>query len=172
MLDCLNELVSAEVSEVADEKPWHRRFCHVEMSNLRNNVSKNLVNDMEMDITPDSNVCGNCCEDKIHRNPFLPNLSSQKWEFLELVHSDVSGKMKPASSEEMSIYTFIDVSSEYCWVYFLEKKSDRFEIVMNWKLFVEKQYSLRLFVLTTVETMSIVFQNCCKVKVRSNIIII
>jgi Integrase core domain len=58
---------------------------------------------------------------------------------LELIHTDIRGPIISGSfSGNEYFITFIDDYSRKCWVYFLEKKSEAFEIFKKFKVMVEK----------------------------------
>ena len=46
-------------------------------------------------------------------------------QILELIHSDVCGKVTPTSTYGANYFvTFIDDATKYTWVYFLETKDE------------------------------------------------
>jgi hypothetical protein len=58
---------------------------------------------------------------------------------LELIHTDICGPITPDSfSGNEYFITFIDDYSRKCLVYFIEKKSETFEIFKKLKIMVEK----------------------------------
>ena len=60
-------------------------------------------------------------------------------EPLELVHSDVCGKISSKSLSGAEYFvTFIDNKTRYIWVYVIKKKSDVFKCFCEWKTEVEK----------------------------------
>ena len=63
------------------------------MSSLQKLANKNLVDDFDLSQT--LTFCEACSQGKQHRNKFIP--SSGADELLELVHSDVCGKMNEKS---------------------------------------------------------------------------
>ena len=57
---------------------------------------------------------------------------------LELVHSDVCGKMNtPSLGRGEDFLTFIDDYTHYTWVYVLKQKSETFNKFQNWKALIE-----------------------------------
>ena len=69
---------------------------------------------------------------------------------LELVHSDVCGKMREKSLGGGEYFlTFTDDRSRYTWVYILKTKDQVFDCFLTWKALVEKQCKRKLRTLRT-----------------------
>lgn len=150
MLDCFQK-VTAHCSNVcSDEVLWHRRFCHLGMNNVRKLISKDLVKGIDCEITKDSFVCENCCDGKNHRVPFPTGKGNREHKILDLIHSDLCGKLNPGSLGGGNYFvTFIDDASRYTWVYILKNKSDVFNAFKSWKTLVENQYEKKIKILRT-----------------------
>ena len=95
-------------------------------------------------------LCKTCIEGKYKRAPFHSGESKHAAHPLDLVHSDVCGKMncRPSGGAEYFV-TFIDDHFHYTWVYFLKKKSDVFQYFQKWKVLVETASSTKIKVLRT-----------------------
>ena len=94
--------------------------------------------------------CEPCIGGKIHRNPFPKSGRERAKEPLELVHSDVCGKISsPSLGQAEYFVTFIDDKTHYTWVYVMKHKSEVFEKFMEWKAFVEKSSSYKVKKLRT-----------------------
>ena len=90
--------------------------------------------------------CENCCEGNLHKSPF-PTFNGKrvKREFLDLIRTDVCGKIAPSSLGGANYFlTFIDEATKYTWVYFLKTKGEVFTKFKEWKVFVEKQFDRNL----------------------------
>ena len=86
---------------------------------------------------------------KQKRAPFKSK-GSKSTKPLELVHSDVSGKMNtPSLGEGEYFLTFIDDYTHYTWVYVLKRKSEVFDKFQNWKALIENESGHKLKVLRT-----------------------
>ena len=150
LLNCFHNASAHSLSANSDEVLWHRRFCHLGMSNLRKIISNDLVRGIDCKITKDSFVCENCCDGKNHRVSFPKSEGNKKREVFDLIHSDVCGKLNPGSlGGGYYFVTFIDDASRYTWVFILKNKSDVFETFKNWKALVENQYERKIKVLRT-----------------------
>ena len=126
-LDYCVERHSAEVAE--NEKPdiWHRRYGHLGERNLQKLSKEALVDGFDYDGSKSINFCEPCAEGKHHRSPFPTSGAQRSKEVLDLVHSDVCGKMDTQSLGGAEYYvTFIDDKNHYTWVYVLKRKSEVF----------------------------------------------
>ena len=149
VLDCFQKAVAQCSNVISDEILWHRRFCHLGINNVRKLISKELVDGIDFKITKDSYVCENCNDGKIHRTPF-PIRESNEHKVLDLIHSDVCGKLNPGSLGGGNYFvTFIDDASRYVWVYIINNKSDVFDVFKSWKALVENQYEKKIKILRT-----------------------
>ena len=63
----------------------------------------------------------------------------QVTKLLEIVHSDVCGRLEAKSLNGAEYFvTFIDDKSRYVWIYILKNKSEVFKKFLEWKSMVEK----------------------------------
>ena len=74
------------------ERLWHRRYGHVGEQNLQKLAKNRMVENLDYDPKKRIGFCESCVGGKIHHNPFKPS-RRRTTEPLELVHSDVCGKM-------------------------------------------------------------------------------
>ena len=130
-------------SNVSESELWHRRFCHLGINNLNKIIKNDLVRGMK-NVQFENVLCENCCDGKNHRLPF-PHVENDNHGPLELIHSDVCGKIQPESLGGGQYFiTFIDHFSRYCWVYIIKNKSDVFSTFKNWKNMVENLYERKI----------------------------
>ena len=131
------------------EKLWHRRYGHLGEQNLKKIAREHLVQQFNYDATNEVGFCETCIGGKHHRTPF-PHSTTQATELLELVHSDVCGKMQEKSLGGSEYFlTFTDDKSRYTWVYVLKTKDQVFDCFLEWKALVEKQTKQKLKTLRT-----------------------
>ena len=80
-----------------------------------------------------------CVKGKTHRLAFQSSSTKRADHLLELIHSDVCGKIgaKSLGGGEYFV-TFIDDHTRYAWVYILQHKSEVFQRFQEWKALVEK----------------------------------
>ena len=145
---CRNPQVNV-VEKDNKERLWHRRFGHLGEKNLRKLAKTGLVERFDYNVNNDIGFCETCIEGKHNRSPFQTS-SSQTKEPLELVHSDVCGKMREKSIGGAEYFlTFIDDKTHYTWVYPLKTKDQVFDRFLEWKALIEKSSGKKLKTLRT-----------------------
>ncbi|CAB4011148.1 Retrovirus-related Pol poly from transposon TNT 1-94 [Paramuricea clavata] len=93
----------------------------------------------DYDKSKDIDFCESCAERKHHRSKFPVNESQRAKMPLDLVHSDVCGKMSAKSLSGTEYFlTFIDDHTHYVWIYVLKHKDEVFGKFLEWKALVEK----------------------------------
>jgi hypothetical protein len=114
------------------------------VKNLQLLAKNKLVEDFDFSISEATRtgLCQPCLEGKHHRSSFPQCAERRMSEPLQLIHSDVCGKLNPMSLGGAEYFvTFIDDSTRYVWVYNLKKKSDVFECFRQWKSEVENHWN-------------------------------
>ena len=117
------------------------------MQNLQRLVRDNLVKGLDYNPSKYLDFCEACIEGKHKKTPFEVSGCKRATEPLDLVHSDVCGKLNAQSLGGAEYFlTFIDDSTHFTWMYVLKHK---FLICFKrWKSLVEKTSS-KLKVLRT-----------------------
>ena len=93
-----------------------------------------LVNGYDYDVSKEIGFCEKCAEGKHHRSQFPTGGGKRSEKPLDLVHSDVCGKMNAKSLSGAEYFlTFIDDYTRYVWVYVLKRKDQVFEVFLEWK---------------------------------------
>lgn len=128
---------------------WHARLGHVNYSKLKIMMQKSMLKGLpQIEIRHDT-VCAGCQYGKAHQLPYKESKFRAK-EPLELVHSDVLGKIKqPSTRGYQYLLTFIDDFSRYVWVYFLKHKDEVFEKFREFKDTVERELGRKIKCLRT-----------------------
>lgn len=81
------------------------------------------------EIEIDSEPCEECIMVKQSRLPFPKGRSCRAKAPLELIHTDICGKMRtPSFNHHTYFLTFIDDYSRMTWVHFLKEKSEAFGV--------------------------------------------
>ena len=131
--------------ETNEEKLWHSRFGHLGMDNMKKLVKNELVNGLKYNISNSEGFCEPCVDGKHHRQKFPKTGGQRAQDILDLVHTDVCGKLetKYLSGGEYFL-TFIDDNSRHTWCYMLKRKSEVFQKFMEWKSMVERATGRKL----------------------------
>lgn len=155
--DVIDKVINTAIAEHcvggSREAVWHRRLGHLSLSGLRRLVKHDMVNGFDYD--PEKAIacaefCESCVEGKSHRLPFPSHQSRRVSVPLELVHSDVCGKINVTSLGGAQYFlTFIDDHTRYVWTYMLKRKDEVFTKFLEWKAMVENSTSHRLKTLRT-----------------------
>ncbi|PKA47383.1 Retrovirus-related Pol polyprotein from transposon TNT 1-94 [Apostasia shenzhenica] len=123
---------------------WHRRFGHLNVLGLKMLKDKNLVEGLP-EIEVEQRICEPCVFGKHARNPFPQQGSWKAKQPLQLIHTDLCGKMSTESLGNCFYFlTFIDDYSRYTWVYFLKSKSESFKYFKEFKALVEKMSGFKI----------------------------
>ena len=144
---------------------WHARLGHVNYSKLKIMMQKSMLKGLpQLEINHEI-VCAGCQYGKAHQLPYKDSKFKAK-EPLELVHSDLLGKIKqPSTRGYQYLITFIDDFSRYVWVYFLKHKDEALEKFKEFKTTVERELGKKIKCLRTDnggEYTSIEFNNYLK----------
>ena len=108
-----------------------------------------LVRGLNCTLSDKIDFCEVCVKGKQTRSSFQSRNSHSTMP-LELVHSDVCGKMNSLSLGGGEYFlTFIDDCTHYTWVYVLKHKSEVFKRFQKWKALVENINSRKLKALHT-----------------------
>ena len=131
--------------ETTKEDIWHRRFGHLNIRSLQKLARDSLVDDFDFASSSDIQFCESCLEGKQHRSSFPAQSETRAKEPLELVHSDICGKVNSRSLSGAEYFmTFIDDCTRYVWIYLLKHKSEAFEKFREWKASVELETGRKL----------------------------
>lgn len=132
------------------EMIWHRRYGHLGSGGLQTLVKKGMVNGMDFNCERGCGFCECCVEGKGHRLPFQQSTRERTEHPLELVHSDVCGKVgtKSLGGSEYFV-TFIDDHTRHVWVYILKRKDEVFQRFKEWRALVEKSSGKQIKTLRT-----------------------
>ncbi len=129
------------------ERLWHRRYGHMGEQSLHRLVRDGLVEDFDYNIKCGVGFCESCIKGRHHKSRFEGSKTHTS-ELLELVHTDVCGKMgeKSIGGAEYFI-SFIDDKSHYVWTYPLKTKDQAFNKFVEWKIMAERESGKKLKIL-------------------------
>jgi hypothetical protein len=121
------------------EMIWHRRFGHLGTQGMQVLTRNKMVSGMDLEWKQETGFCESCVEGKSHRLPFQHSSGKRADHPLELIHSDVCGKIGTQSLGGGEYFvTFIDDHTRHVWVYILKHKHEVFRRFQEWKAQVEK----------------------------------
>ena len=149
-VDCDKKLTNEEVHNAVEPKPsknkiWHSRYGHLGSKNLRKLAEENLVEGLDYGKSENPELCKPCVEGKHHKQKFPKVGGTRAKELLDLVHTDVCGKMDTESlSGKEYFISFIDDKSRHAWTYAIKRKSDAFSIFLDWKSKAERSKDKKL----------------------------
>ncbi len=138
-----------EDTALISSNTWHRRFAHLGEQNLNLLKTQHMVSGMCMTKGSLAANCKPCLDGRQQKTPF-PRGEGKARSLLELVHSDVCGKMGTRSIGGAEYFvSFVDSCSHYTWIYPLKKKSQVFTTFVKWQAMVENETGRTLKVLRT-----------------------
>ena len=120
---------------------WHKRYGHLNFDYMKE------LNDLCLGITIKGDVpqpCEGCMLNKSRRLPHN-TVGTRATELLELVHTDVCGPMRAETWNGARYFIlFVDDFSRMTFIYFLKHKSEAYDVMTNFKTFVENQTGKRI----------------------------
>ena len=127
------------VSHESKEVIWHRRLGHLGSTGMEALAKQQMVDGLDINLTQPPKFCESCAKGKGHRLPFKGTSGKKADHPLDLVHSDVCGKIgtKSLSGGEYFV-TFIDDHTRHVWVFVLKHKDEVFACFKQWKAQVER----------------------------------
>ena len=130
---------------------WHHCYGHLNVTSLRKLANEQLVKGLSRsDVSDEMALCESCVQGKIHRSPFPTSEVKCAEAPLELIHSDVCGKINSKSLSGAEYFlTFVDDKTRYIWIYILKCKSQVFQYFQEWKAMVERSTGRRIISLCT-----------------------
>ena len=115
-LDC-QPLERANVAGL-NEDLWHRQYGHLGYDGLRQFFVEQLVDGFNFDSQKKTSFFEACTEGKHHSSPFPTGGGTRAEHILDLLHTDVCGKLNLEVGAEYFV-TFVDDKSQYVWLYVL-----------------------------------------------------
>jgi histone deacetylase 1/2 len=124
---------------------WHRRLGHPSLF-----VVQQVLRKLQLSHSPEINpyVCDSCQLAKSHQLPY-PISTSVSTVPLEQVFSDVWG-LAPLSVGKHAYYvSFIDDFSKFTWIYLRKKRSDFYQVFLNFQQYVERKFDRKIVTMQT-----------------------
>ena len=108
-LECEDSCEQVNTASETQSDVWHARYGHLGMQSLAKLSSDKLVSGFNYRVSKQKLFCEPCAQGKLHRSSFPKDGAKRAEKPLELVHSDVCGKMNTKSLGGAEyLLTFID----------------------------------------------------------------
>ena len=114
---------------------WHARLGHPATPIVRHILRHHELPSLSSH--KDVAVCDACQQGKSHQLPFSESSREVKHP-LELVFSDVWGPAQTSVSGHNYYISFVDAYSRFTWLYLIKRKSDVFDIFVQFQKHVER----------------------------------
>jgi histone deacetylase 1/2 len=114
---------------------WHSRLGHPATP-----IVRHILHRHELPLESSNKelgVCDACQQGKSHQLPFVSSTREVKSP-LEIVFSDVWGPAQTSVSGHNYYVSFIDAYSRFTWLYLIKRKSDVFDIFVQFQKHVER----------------------------------
>ena len=148
-LEYCRKYQTINIVEKNKERLWHQRYGHIGEQKLQRMASGELVRHLNYNSSKSIGFCETCIGGKHHRTPF-DSSKTQSTELLELVHSDICGKISEKTLGGGQYFlTFTDDKSRYSWVFILRSKDQVFDRFQEWKAQVEKSSQRKIQTIRT-----------------------
>lgn len=113
---------------------WHSRLGHPATPIVQHVLHRHELPSVSVNKTV---VCDACQQGKSHQLPF--SLSTRVTTSpLEIIYSDVWGPAPVSTSGHEYYVSFVDAYSRFTWLYLLKRKSDVFQIFLQFQKHVER----------------------------------
>jgi hypothetical protein len=132
---------TAFVGERVSHPQWHSRLGHPALRTVSRIISR-----FGLPVLPTSNktFCSACLQSKSKQLSFSPSFS-QYTSPLDLIYTDVWGPSPIYSQHGFKYYvSFLDAFSRYTWLYPMTKKSDAFNIFLQFQKYVERFFNTQI----------------------------
>jgi hypothetical protein len=136
---------TAFVGERVSPNQWHLRLGHPALRTVSRIISR-----FGLPVIPTSNknsnenFCFACLSSKSKQLSFSPSPSQYHCP-LDLIFTDVWGPSPICSQHGFKYYvSFLDASSRYTWLYPMTKKSDAFNIFLQFQKYVERFFNSKI----------------------------
>ena len=139
--------IETSEQEISNNRLWHSRYGHLGEQNLSKLANNEMVSGLgyKKKVKDKMDFCEPCAEGKQQHTKFPKDGSIRAKNVLDLVHTDVCGKMdQPSLGKKEYLISFIDDKSRYLWTYPIRRKSDAYDTFLEWKVKVEKSSERKL----------------------------
>ncbi|KAK1388396.1 hypothetical protein POM88_016574 [Heracleum sosnowskyi] len=111
---------------------WHKKLSHLNFSNINELVKKDLVRGLPKVLYTPDGLCDACQKAKQRRTSFQSKSESSIEEPYHMIHLDLFGPVNIMSiSKKRYTLVIVDEYSRFTWVYFLHRKDETPEVLLD-----------------------------------------
>ncbi|KAK1359193.1 hypothetical protein POM88_043667 [Heracleum sosnowskyi] len=111
---------------------WHKKLSHLNFSNINELVKKDLVRGLPKVLYTPDGLCDACQKAKQRRTSFQSKSESSIEEPYHMLHIDLFGPVNIMSiSKKRYTPVIVDEYSRFTWVYFLHRKDETPEVLLD-----------------------------------------
>ena len=135
-------------ASVNDSWIWHKNLSQLNFSNLNELVRKDLVRGLPKILYTPDGLCDACQNAKQRRTSFKNKTESSIEEPLHLLHLDLFGPVNVLSINiKRYALVIVDEFTRFTWVYYLLKKDENSEILLEHVKLIENGSSHKVKIL-------------------------
>lgn len=136
----------ASVTDDDSQSLWHSRLCHLNIYDMKKLMANEMVTGIEkFFVNTNDKFCEPCVEGKQSRLPFSKKNVVRSNRVLELIHTDVFGKVSELAWDGSKYFvSFTDDFSRASTVYCIERKSEVFEKFKEYVAMAESQHCTKV----------------------------
>lgn len=128
---------------------WHKRYGHLGHTNLMTIIHNGMVDGMHIkpsELSKENReFCDACIEGKQSRNPFNASGKPRSSRPLELIHTDICGKIKPTTWDNKNYFvTFIDDYTHCTIVHLLKSKDEALNCFKEYEAAATAHFGLKI----------------------------
>ncbi|KAK1369394.1 hypothetical protein POM88_035486 [Heracleum sosnowskyi] len=127
---------------------WHKKLSHLNFSNINELVKKELVRGLPKVLYTPDGLCDACQKAKQRRTSFKSKSESSIEEPYHMLHLDLFGPVNIMSiSKKRYTLVVVDEYSRFTWVYFLHRKDETLEILLDHVRMIETSTKFKVKIL-------------------------
>ena len=127
---------------------WHKKLSHLNFSNINELVKKDLLRGLPKELYTPDGLCDACQKAKQRRTSFKSKSESSIEEPYHMLHLDLFGPVNIMTiSKKRYTLVIVDEFSRFTWVYFLHKKDETPEILLDHVRMIETSSKYKVKIL-------------------------
>jgi hypothetical protein len=127
---------------------WHKKLSHLNFSNINELVKKDLVRGLPNALYLPDGLCDACQKAKQRRTSFQSKSESSIEEPYHMLHLDLFGPVNIMSiSKKRYTLVIVDEYSRFTWVYFLHRKDETPEVLLDHVRMIETTTKFKVKIL-------------------------